>query len=350
MIKMTNKKKVIKSVIAILIIIIALSSIFLALLLSSSSYTVQKPKVSAALVDKIREAQKQGSTIEVNKEELNEIISMYFKEEKSSGSIKINGVSGDIINGNLKLYIPASYRGINILISCEGGLTYKDNNIEYDPIYFKVGKITLPKSFALNKIKSHLKQGMIVKDESILVDKNMLPLHVKSIKINNDKILIGIEKASNSLEEKLKAIENKVKEVGSTGSILKADLGNQPKENNTSSKDSGTNSNDSSKSSSSSTAGKDTAAMNGALDRISSNLGSAMSSVSTGGQKAVISEMISAVNNMKGNANANPYEYAGSVRAAYKNLSPQEKAELKSAVFSNVNGSDINIVSNILGK
>lgn len=342
---MIKQKKITKLVIAILLISIFCCIAFLALLFSNSSYTVKEQKVSAALVDKIREAQKQGSTVELNKEELNEIISMYFKGEKSSGNLKIKGVSGDITNGNLKLFIPVSYSGINILISSEGGLTYKDNNIEYTPLYFKAGKITLPKSFVLNKIKGHLKEGITVKSENVLIDKSMLPLKVKSIKINNDKISIGIEKAVKSLEENLKSIENKAKGTDPSSSNLKPNSEEQVAKGNSSTSNQNNSSN-----SSTPGAGKDTSVMNAALDRISGGLYSAMSSVSTGGQKAVISAMISAANSMKGNPNANPYAYASSARAVYKNLSPQEKAELKSAVFSNVNGADVNIVSNMLGK
>jgi uncharacterized protein YpmS len=349
---MTNKKKGIKLAIAILISVIALCGIFLAFLFSDASYTLPNQKVSAALVDKIRQAQKQGSTIEVNKEELNEIISMYFKGEKSSGGLRIKGVSGDIVNGNIKLYIPASYKGINILISSEGVLSCKDNNVEYAPAYFKVGKITLPNSFVLNRVKSHLKQGMTIKNGDIFIDKSMSPLKIKSIKIDNDKVQIGIEKLSNTLEEKLKAVESKAKEISSS---LKASVGNiaqgsQTTKTSETSKNAKTSSQASESSASSSTASQATPAMDAALGRVSSDLGSAMGSVSTAGQKAVISEMISAVNSMKGNANANPYEYAGSVRAIYEKLSPQEKAEVKSAIFSNVNGSDINILSKMLGK
>lgn len=339
------KSKTSKIFLALFIFLVLVVGVFCALLFSNSSYTVPEVKVSASLVDKIREAQKQGSTIELSKEELNEIIYMYFKG-KSSGNITVKGVQGDILNNNLKLNVPVNYKGFNILVTSQGTLAYVNNKIQYKPSYFKAGKLPIPESFVFNKLKAHLKKGMYIENGMVSIDNTVFPIGIKDLKIKDDKILVSVEKINISLEDKLKAI-SEGKNPGNVSSNKNSAASGSEAAKSGSSQNSSGSASEGGKTSSNS---KDTSERDAALDRISGGLSAASGSVSTGGQQAVISEMISAVNSMKGNPNANPYSSAGGVRAAYKGLSLQEKAELKSAVSSNVNGGDINVVSGMLGK
>lgn len=346
MIKTKNKKKI-SIFLSIAAVIIVLLGVFFISLFSNSSYTESDIKISSQLIDKIREAQKQGAVLQLNDEELKQIKNMYFKKEMTSGSITVKGIYPHISNNSLKIYIPISYKGYNLLVSSEGNLILENNNIEYKPSYFKVGNIKVPNSLVLNKLKSHLTKGMSVNNETIVIDKNMIPLKIKSLKIKEDKLLLGLEKSSTTIEEKLKAIEGKVN--GSLQSSSANLSGKHTQGNSTSEKGIASSKEESSVKESSQSA-KNMVEMNQALDRISSGLSAAMSSVSTSGQKAVISEMVSAANSMKDNPSMNPYAAAGNVRAIYNKLSPAEKLEVKSAVFSNVNGSDVNIVVKMIGK
>jgi len=332
-----NKKKV-KIFLSSFAILIVAFSIFLVLLFSGSSYTLPKVKVSSALIDKIGQSQKQGTILEINKDEFNQIISMYFKQGSSLNGIEIKGVNGDIKNNKVIFHIPLSYRGFNLMASSEGELTYSNNKVVYKPSYFKIGKIILPQVFVMDQVKGHLKGAISIENNIIEIDKKMIPLQIRSIEVKDNKVFIGILKASSELEEKLKSVEGK---RTIEGTLPKGNLKNPSSD---SVQDSGTG-----YSANSNLTQQKVDEMNTALDRITNGLNSAMSSVSTGKQKSVISTMISEINGMKGNVKADPYSSAGAVRAEYNQLSPQEKAELKSAVFSNINGSDINIVSKILG-
>lgn len=341
---MLNKKKGNKKFIAflaVIVFIILLGGIFSALVFSNSSYSIPETKVSSNLIDKVRVSQNQGSVLELNKDELNQIIGMYFKKDKSFAGVNIKGVYGDFVGTNLKLYIPASYKGFNLLITSEGSLAYKNDKIEYRPLYFKVGKVTLPKTFILDKLQSHFQGTISLEDGAIAVNKDLIPIKINSIEINNNKVLIGMVKGVYILEEKVKSIEREISKNISKSQTLKENVVKDSSPNAENSLDSSSNYPSTS---------KNTSEMDTALNRISGSLSSAMASVSSGSQKAVISEVISAVNSMQGNPSANPYSAGASAKAAYKALSPQEKAELKSAIFSNINGSDINTVSKILGK
>jgi hypothetical protein len=340
-----KKVKIIKIILSIFGLIIFSSAIFIYALLWNSSYDTPKVKVSSTLVDEIMLAQKQGKTLEVNNEKFNELISMYIKPGSFSG-VTIKGIGGEITGDSVKLNMPVNVKGFNLFLSSQGNLSYKDNKVQYKPLYFKVGKITLPRSFTMNKLKAHLPKGMLVDSDSIYVDKSAIPIKLHNIYAKNNQLFIVVDKTVNNLEEQAKAAVEKATTLqkGSNGTSSASNSAGSstgfPVQGGTSS---GISQSDSKNSA-------NPTEMDSALNRISSGLNSATGSVSSGSGKAVISQVISVVNSMKGNPSANPYEYAGSVRASYSKLSPSEKAELKSAIFSNVNGSDVNVVSKILGK
>lgn len=336
-----SRVKVIKIFLSILGLIIFSTGIFLYALLWNSSYDTPKVKVSSTLVDEIMLAQKQGKTLEIDNDKFNQLLSMYIKPNSFSG-VTIKGVHGEITGEYVKFNILAAVKGVNLFLSSQGSLSYKDNKIQYKPFYFKVGKITLPKSFIVNKLKTYSTKGMSIEDDSIHVDKSVIPVKIQNVYAKNNKLFIVVEKTANNLDQQAKSALEKENnpEKNSSGNLNFSNAGGDSAGGDTSS-DIGQNS---SKNSS------DNAEMDAALNRINSGLSLAIASVSSENGKSVISQVMSVVNSMKGDPNANPYEYSGSVRASYSKLSPSEKAELKSAVFSNVNGNDINIVSKILGK
>lgn len=320
-------------------VIITLSSIFL-LLSSKPSYNPSSVKVSAKLIDKIRVAEKQGALVEISSQELNEIISMYFKKEQTYKGISIKDVNGEIKNNYVEFNVPVAYKAFNFLVNSKCSLGYKDGKTYIEPKNIKVGKITIPKGLIFNKVKERLPKGVTIENNIVYIDNNILPIKIKSLDIKENKTLVYIEKSTNSLEDKIRSItpslnKNSKEKTDSATNGDSPSTSNSPKEQ------------DNYKLSSEY---KDTSEMDAALDRISGGLNSAMGSVSSPGGQAVVSQVISSVNSMKGNPSANPYAAAGGVKAAYNKLTPAEKAEVKSAIFSNVNGTDINIVSKVMGK
>lgn len=330
---------------------------------SSTSYPVEK--VSSTLINKIGESSVNGALLKLNNEDINAIIGMYFKIDKTFGNITVKGVHGDILDNSIKLNIPIKYKGFNFMMTSEGKLEVKDKDIVYIPSYFKVGKVNLPKAFVLEKLQKHLVKGTAIKDNNIIINKNILPLEIKSIEIKNKEVYIDLEKASGSLEKKIISLYKNIKDslgVKVTGDSSNTSSNNSNTSLNSSSSDNSNNklssesSNGSGNSSSSENSSKDkstnsesSSKREQALSRINSGLSAAMSSVSTGSQRAVIGQMQSVVNTMAGNPSYNPYSASGSIKASYKGLSAKEKTELKSAVFSNVDGDSVNIILSMLG-
>lgn len=346
-----KKKRKFKTGLAILISAIVIGGITSSLLFWNSSYIVPKVKVSSQLIDKVRKSQVQDVTLELNSEELNEIIGMYSKKDQSFGRLTIKGIHVEVVNNNLRFSIPADYIGVKALISSEGSLSYNNGKIQYLPIFFKMGKITIPKEFVLKEIGKHLTKGIYLENNSIAVDSAMFPGAIKSLEVKNNKLVISFANYTSSLEAKLKSIGDKLKgAVGGEGSNkLPSNVASEVKSSISSTSSNGNTTSGSNNSTGTGSRGE-VSAFDAALDRINGGLSNAQGNVSTSGQKAVIYELMSAVSSMKGNPNANPYESAGTVRSVYNNLTSQEKNQLKVAIFSNINGNDINIVSKMMGK
>jgi uncharacterized protein YpmS len=357
MMKIKNKK-VMTILAALVVCVIVICGIFFSMLFYNSSYSAKEVKVSSTLVDRVRAAQLSGGKLELSKEDLNQIVSMYLKKGQTMGEITVKGVSVDILkNHDLEVLIPIQYKGINVLLSSEGSLYYKNNNVEYSPLYFKVGKISLPKNFVLNKLVSKLKDKITIDNGTVVINKSIIPVQVSSLVVGTDKISMNIEKnaALAAAENKLKSITSTMKDINNAVNITGAAKGASTANSTASAQENAMQGKNTSTAASQGTAVSGTqktsqqiSQMDAALSRINGGLNAAMGSVSTGGQQAVLSAMEAAISSMKGNPSANPYAYAGGVRAQYEKLPLAQKAQLKAAIFSNVNGSDISIVSKML--
>lgn len=321
----------------------------------NSSYPYPVEKVSPTLISKIQKTSLTGTKLELSNKDLNAIMGTYIQQDKTFGNIKVKGIYSDILDNSIKLNIPINYKGFNFMVSSEGKLYVQDKDIVYNPVYFKIGKANLPKAFVLDKLKKYLVKGTSIKDKSIVINKGILPLGIKSIESKNNNLYVSLEKPAVNMEKKLVSLYRDFNSKLLIQDNRKEDTNNNITLNN-SSNDNSKNSNNSNNTSSNVDNSKDkitdtqsSAKREQALNRISGGLSAAMSSVSTGSQKAVIGQMMSVVNTMQGNPSYNPNSASGSIKASYKSLSDKEKLELKSAVFSNVDGNSVNIVMSMFG-
>ncbi|RMC92328.1 DUF2140 domain-containing protein [Clostridium autoethanogenum] len=341
----SRKKPVILIIIALLVVAVA---VFAKLVFWNSSYSSPKYKFSADLLTKVLKAQETGGNVELSKDEVNGIISLYFKQYRTN-DLAIKSVEADFKSDNMVFYIPITYKGFNFFLWSQGGISLEKAKIKYTPSYFKLGKITLPKDYVLKKLGSKLKNGASLEGNSITISTSGLPISIKNINVKDQKLLVTLEKKQLNIEDMIKgkissSLQNFIKNfsnVKNLDSSTKTNNGNAD-----------TKIEDSSDQSSSSNTGSSKTPVSQerqqALNRLSSGLNAASGAVSTGGQKAVISQMASIVNNMK-DSSYNPYSAEGSVRAAYNKLSSQEKAELKAAIGSNVDSSAVSILSSMIG-
>ncbi|OAA94182.1 hypothetical protein [Clostridium coskatii] len=341
----SRKKPVILIIIALFVVAVV---VFAKLVFWNSSYSSPKYRFSADLLTKVLKAQESGGTAELSKDEVNGVISLYFKQYKTSDLV-VKSVEADFKDDKMVFFAPVTYKNFNLLLSSQGDVSFEKGKIIYNPEYFKLGKIALPKSYVLKKLQPKLKNGMALEGDSITISTSGLPISIKNINVKDQKLLVTLEKKQLNIEDMLKgkissSLQNFIKNFSNVKNL---DPSTKTNNGNTDTKIK-----DSSDQSSSSNTGSSKTPVSQerqqALNRLSGGLNAASGAVSTGGQKAVISQMASIVNNMK-DSSYNPYSAEGSVRAAYNKLSSQEKAELKAAIGSNVDSSAVSILSSMIG-
>lgn len=343
---MKNSSKSKKTIfLAVVIVLILIAAVFGRLLFWQSSYSVPEYKFTVGLFEKIIKAQDTGGTAQLTKDEVNQIISLYFKEYRGS-DITVKAVEADFDGDNIKFYVPSAYKGFDVLVTSEGTLSKENDEIRYTPKYFKAGKITLPKSYILKKLSTRLKNKGAVEQNSIVVSTKGFPVGITALSVKDNRLLVTLEKRKLNIEDilkgKLQSIEDIIKKYSS---LKNSNL--STKTNVVSGEGTGTGNSGSSTGTSLGSASSGERQQ--ALARVINGLSAASGAVNTGAQKAVISQMMSVVGSMK-DPSYNPYSAESSVRSMYSKLSSSEKTQLKAAVFSNVDASSASILYNMIGK
>lgn len=111
------------------------------------SYLVFKVNSSAYVVDKIRQAEKQGGTLELTEADFNALLELSVRNRTLTGNFKVDGIYARIKEGKLNMYLPLSYHGLNFFVLSSSDLIYNDERAIFKPDYFRVGKIKLPSGF-----------------------------------------------------------------------------------------------------------------------------------------------------------------------------------------------------------
>jgi uncharacterized protein YpmS len=333
-----TKRSIKKAVILIIVAIIVVIVCFVALIFSNSSYSAKQYKFSNNIFDKIIEAQKAGTTVSFNTEELNESIAPFIKENMTSGDAVVRGVNAEIKDSTLKFYIPASYKNFKFLLTTEGKVSYNSDNIIYDPLYFKIGKISIPKSYVINELSGRLGDSVRIQDNKINVSSELLPIKIKSIDIKGGQLNIHTDTTSMTIQERLNWFNNVIKQSGNAGTVnkfIEKFMDGSSISSNISSGASSTGTGSSNSTSAGSTQSGST--------QSSTQKGNKTSENSTGGADEVISEISSAISSKDKSS-------LGSIQEKYNKLSPADQQKVRAAVTSMVGSENISKIMDKLNK
>lgn len=294
-------KKLFKFIVIFLIIIAVAFGTVYTLALSKGNYTKGNSS-SIAGINKIRGAEKEGTAISINSTEFNDILSVLYKNSKKKGNIAIKTPEGFLQDKYIGFKIPVLYKEKEVILYTKGTLEYKDEKIIYSPESFKVGKLSLPKSFVMNMLKKYAEDNLIMENGNIEINKKLIPFSITSLDVNNGILTMRIGKfAEGSLFNNEKNIEKK----------------------------------NSSKAA--------------ALSNISEQLYGARGSAGSEGGEQIISIMASCSSKMAANPSYNYGEDVSTVKSIYSKLNSQQKAAVKAAIYSNVSPENINEIRNVFG-
>lgn len=305
-----------------LYIILALSiSIVLGLgitsgyLLWGGDYFVFKVNSPAYTVDKIRSAEKQGGTVELTEPDFNALLELSMRNKTLSGNLKVKGLYAQITDGKLMIYVPISYRGLNLIILSSGDLVYKDGLVVFQPHYIQVGKLKLPIEFVAKKLQSYTIAGGAIKNNGFVeMSKEVFPFHLKNLTISGEKIVLEIDKV----------LPTQPQIVEQNPSIAQNGPSSPPTSNKSDSKVD-------------------------LLKRGQSQLSEVYNVVKTASEKDVIRQIQAVVAKMVDNL---AYPYASeskNVKSQYNRLSPEEKSDIKDAILMNMDTGTLREIKGTFG-
>jgi uncharacterized protein YpmS len=321
--------------------IFAFSTIFivLALILGLSAYaafsgsSIKAPKTSqpSVIMDKVKNAQLKGETLEITSEDINTVLSTYVDKGLSKGGVTVKEAYSEIGKDTISLYALINNKNIDLLLNTTGKLIYENEKIIFEPTNFKVGKLFVPKAYVMKTLKNFSREDVTITNKRVEIDKNLFPFDIENLKIEEGKVVAQIKRIT--ISEIFGPITNEGEGLGQSqepqnsqsqqGSSTNNGAQSSSKKQNTSSSQQ--------PSKPSSTAVEQRKAL---LKKVSSQLGAALGDVRTSKEKAVISSAISAVNKMA--ANPSGGIITGGVQSQYKKLTPEEKSRVKNAIFNNV--------------
>jgi len=188
-----TKRKTKSKGIWVLIIILAA----LALLAYSVLYTggvVPKKTDSTEVISKLKIAQIKGGDFELNQQDVDELSNLYFGSPKNKGDITLKGVNIEILEDELLIEAPISYKNINLLLSSKGKINFSNGEIDYVAENFRIGKLPLPKKMVISQISKINNESFFVKDNLIKIKESAVTFKMQSLKIVDYKILGTAEK------------------------------------------------------------------------------------------------------------------------------------------------------------
>ncbi|MBU5485777.1 hypothetical protein KQI86_15765 [Clostridium sp. MSJ-11] len=370
-------KKGVKITLISIALIVVLLGVMTSLAFSKINYKKWEGD-STEVISKIRDGEKTGKEVEINNEELNEALSIMYKNPIKKGGIIINTPEGFLEDNYVGVKIPVIYKNKEIVIYTKGEIDFVEDKIEYTPKSFKVGKLPIPKSLIFNSIKKYELKGIEGEEGKVLIDKKLVPFSISSLDVregilyiklnkfvesslfdNEKNVKIELDKIKNQLEEvKSKSkdenekskIDNIINKIEDNKERPTKDIVDKIKED---IKEVGKDSKDEESKKEIDKAVDDIEKSKkekvDALINVRGQLSNALGSTGSSGGEEIIGIMLSTIDKLIQDPSYNYGGNVGSVKKIYGKLSGKEKKAVKDSIFSNVDGASIGEVRRMFG-
>lgn len=318
-----NKRIKIFSGIIIIIVFLAISVLW------GGNRSLPQVNSNSDVLDRLQLVAESGGQAKLKAEDMNYLVRLADTNELKKQGLTIRGIYFKINKDELTTYIPVKYKGIGLLISSRDKLTYDNNFIILKTLGFKAGIVPLPQSSVMEMLRKISNKNIIIdqRDNSIRIDKNILPIKIKGIAIKDDFLTVdvpridivkSIDKIIDDESTKL-GITNEIKTSVSSSTSIKTG------------KKTGKNSSGSSK-------GMDRTKI---LMQASGQLSAAASSITSSAGRRIIRIAQSTVNKMISNPNYKYQRDLFSAKSIYDKLSPTDKEKLKTSILTKVNTKEL---------
>lgn len=298
------KKKIILFITIPLLIIFLTIGIFIKLILYKGDIMVFKVNPSVNTVSKALNVEKTGGTLELKEEDINGIFDFYLT--KGINNSNIHGIYSKFDKDEIELYIPASYKNINFLLCTKGSIVTKDKKIFFEPSSFKVGKIYLSVKFVMGMLEKYFKNGNItVNNNNILINSDFIPFEFTTLTMKDNLIEVGIAKVITPEAGQASTLNKQTNTIVDQNKAL--------------------------------------------LIKASSQLNGVYTSVSSTGERQIVSSMISVIGKMINNSNYPFKAEADQTKGSYSKLSQAEKDDLKNAMMNNMDMQTVKKLKAIFG-
>jgi uncharacterized protein YpmS len=305
---MSGNKKQKNKWIFTLIILIGMAA-FISAGLYNGGVAVKKT-YSIEVLGKLKDMQEKGGKFELNQKDIDELSSMYFAKPKEKGNITLKGVNIEILDGELLIMAPISYKNIDLLFSSKGKLNLSSGDIVFDAESFKIGKIKIPKEFVVSQVSKLENNNIFADGNSIRINTSVVPFKIEEFKIVDNKILGTAEE----LDAKMS-----IKDTNNSDESTEE----KPQ--------------------------KQTESKKVILNEAEKDLGAAKSQVETSKEQQLIAKILSTVNKMKADPSYDSTADKASVKDSYETLNPDSQDRVKSALISNLDLNGIEVIRQTFG-
>lgn len=302
-----NNKRNKNKLIYILIIMIVALAAFVGGALYNGDVTVKKAD-STEVLGKLNDIQENGGKFELTQNDLNAISSLYFAKPKSKGNMILKGFNIEMVDDELLIVAPISYKNLDLAASSKGELNLSNGDIVFDAENFKIGKVKIPKKLVISQISKLNNKNISAQGNSIRIDTSVLPFKIQEFQIIDNKILGTVEKIDNAAGTK-------------DTNIIKLIIEDKPQ----------------------------TESNKVMLKEAEKGLRAAISQLETSKEEQVISKMISTINKMNEDISYDSTADTDSVKADYDSLDSASQERVKVAVVSNVDPGSIGVLRETFG-
>ncbi|WP_392486696.1 hypothetical protein ACER0A_003060 [Haloimpatiens sp. FM7315] len=316
---------------------------------SKSEYKSYVKDNSANVFAKLKTLNSSLKPVELEEEDINQILDFSLAGKIARGDLNIEKSWAKMEENQITLYALTDYKNLHVLLSTKGTISYGDNLV-YTPKEFKVGKLPVSKKMVMDKLMGALKGIADIKGDNIIVSKDKLPLSIKNMVLNNGKLCVTVKEPLekqflNKMHKDLNTLTSQVKDEKILSKINKAkgqiksmisDIKDESAE--TSNKNVASAKSNTKVKAENEKATKNNVNINldASLGKAAGELSMAKSAVSSSGGRQIIDIMRGTVSTLKGNPKYNYSGDMGEVIGIYRTLTPEQKKNLKSAIYSNV--------------